>query len=496
MKSVLTILEGAGKGTSKPLTSALMIIGRSKNADIQVDDPLVSRRHIEIRVEADAVFVENKSTQGSTLNGKPLAGIVSLNPGDILEVGSTKMRFEEAPANAPSPKRAAMEAMEAEVDGTRIADPDMVPGAKRKDEPAGDETRAMADDHTRMMNAAELPNWVAQDKIEKKVAQRTAIPQIAMAVVVILVLLGLAYWYHSTHLSTAGETLTYKDNLYDFSIDRPLDWSKTADDTGIMGFGFGSDSGNNWGRVNIYTDKNEDFVNTGLTDGFNHYRDVLKKRYSGFDLLGRRKIGVHGATVIFYEFETSNSRGRGIYLLNDDTRIVVECVSASGIYSQNVPQFTAILQSFELGEYVEQQYIDFPLPTEAMQQLALSDPTGLSNQVDGHIQTAKTLYESSDVSPENLYKAIQEYRKAAQLSLAPPQPLPSYGAAADGLVEASKKFNHAIDQQRYQITSALKEGDKSRAYWEANKMMQMIPDKDDPNYQDAYQTLQSLPTPK
>ena len=52
MTGILTILEGAGKGTSKRLASSLMIVGRSKNADFQVEDPLVSRRHLEIRVEA------------------------------------------------------------------------------------------------------------------------------------------------------------------------------------------------------------------------------------------------------------------------------------------------------------------------------------------------------------------------------------------------------------------------------------------------------------
>jgi hypothetical protein len=39
-------------------------------------------------------------------------------------------------------------------------------------------------------------------------------------------------------------------------------------------------------------------------------------------------------------------------------------------------------------------------------------------------------------------------------------------------------------------------GDKARAYWEANKMMQMVPDKIDPAYQEAYKIIRSLPTPK
>ncbi len=80
--------------------------------------------------------------------------------------------------------------------------------------------------------------------------------------------------------------------------------------------------------------------------------------------------------------------------------------------------------------------------------------------------------------------------------MAPPQRLPAYDTAAEGLAEATKKFNRELDEQRFQITSALKEGDKRRAYWEANKMMQMVPDKTNPAYQEAYEILQTLPVPK
>lgn len=495
MKSVLTILEGAGKGTSKPLTSALMIVGRSKNADLMVDDPLVSRRHLEVRVESDAVFVENKSAQGSMLNGKPLTGIVSLNPGDVLEVGNTKMRFEEAPASSAPERRSAVQEMESEMDGTRLAGPEDLAAAQRKED-KGDETRAMVEDGTRMLNPNELPNWVGQEKIEKKVAARSEFPKMAVAAVALVLVIGAVIWYFVSHRGTAGATLTYKDNLYDFSIDRPVDWSKTAEDTGLMAFGVGSDSGNQWSRVNIYTDKNSDFATTGLTDGFNHYKDVLKKRYPSAELAGSRKINVNGANVVFYQFGTSAGSGMGIYVLNDNTRIVVECTGAPGVYKQLVPQYQAILKSFQLGDFVTQQYIDFPLPDEGMQQLALSNPSGLASQVDAAITSGKNFFNSSDVSPDNLYKAIQQFRTAAQLSLAPPQRLPAYDAAAEGLAEATRKFDHALEEQRFQITSALKQGDKTRAYWAANKMMQMVPDKTDPVYQEAYDTLQSLPVPK
>jgi hypothetical protein len=176
--------------------------------------------------------------------------------------------------------------------------------------------------------------------------------------------------------------------------------------------------------------------------------------------------------------------------------VVVECTAVSAVYQQDLQQFTAILKSFQMDQYVVQQFIDFPLPDEAMQQLALSDPSELSHDVDEHLSSAKILYDGRAVSPENLYKSIQEFRKALQLSLAPPNRLPAYNPAAGGLADATRTFNHALDEQRFQITSALKDGDKRSAYWEANKMMQMVPDKTDPAYQEAYSVLRSLPQPR
>src|SRR5664279_3776486 len=186
MNRFFTILEGEGKGLNKPLTSALMIVGRSKNADLQIEDALVSRRHLEVRVEADGVFVENKSTSGSVLNGKPLVGVVSLNPGDVLEIGHTKLRYDEAVAGpSPSGRPPSAEAMESEIDGTRIADENVELRHQRdKDAEA---------DGTRMLNPSELPNWVAQENKQKAGSSKRG-GLVVFVVIVLLALGGAAYW--------------------------------------------------------------------------------------------------------------------------------------------------------------------------------------------------------------------------------------------------------------------------------------------------------------
>ena len=48
--------------------------------------------------------------------GKPLVGVVSLNPGDVLEIGHTKLRYDEAAAVAsPAGRPSSAEAMESEI---------------------------------------------------------------------------------------------------------------------------------------------------------------------------------------------------------------------------------------------------------------------------------------------------------------------------------------------------------------------------------------------
>ena len=267
-----------------------------------------------------------------------------------------------------------------------------------------------------------------------------------------------------------------KDSLYGFSIEYPLDWSKTADETGLIGFGFGAEGDSAWGRVTIYTDKDPEYELTGLTDGFIQYQGTLKQRYKDkdFELIENKMI--NNPTIIavmFYRFSTPTLQGKGIYLLNADARIVVEFVSPHTCYQQYALESGSILQSFQLSNFAPQQFIDFPMPDEGMQQLALANPSDLSHQVDEHIQKGKMLLDNKDVSPNNLFDATQEYRNALQLAVAPPQRLPTYRSAAEGLVTATKLFNQALDQQRFEITSALKQGDRDRAYWEANKMMQI-----------------------
>jgi Protein of unknown function (DUF3662)/FHA domain len=70
-------------------------IGRSRQSDVVVDDPNVSRQHAEIRPRGGSwVLTDLGSTNGSVLNGRRIEGPEVLKPGDQIEIGTSSMTFE------------------------------------------------------------------------------------------------------------------------------------------------------------------------------------------------------------------------------------------------------------------------------------------------------------------------------------------------------------------------------------------------------------------
>jgi hypothetical protein len=70
-------------------------LGRSRQCDIVLNDPNVSRQHAEIRPRGGSwVITDLGSTNGSRINGRQLEGSEVVRPGDELELGSTSLRFE------------------------------------------------------------------------------------------------------------------------------------------------------------------------------------------------------------------------------------------------------------------------------------------------------------------------------------------------------------------------------------------------------------------
>jgi hypothetical protein len=72
-----------------------VVIGRSKDCDVQVSDPNVSRRHAEIRREGDAyLLLDLDSTNGVEVDGKRVKRL-ELRDGSRFTIGSTEVVFSE-----------------------------------------------------------------------------------------------------------------------------------------------------------------------------------------------------------------------------------------------------------------------------------------------------------------------------------------------------------------------------------------------------------------
>jgi len=82
-------------GTRHPLQPPGLVIGRGTEADLRINDPGISRRHAEIRVEGAGPsvrlqIVDLGSTNGIIVNGHKVRQ-AALQEGSRIEIGSTRM---------------------------------------------------------------------------------------------------------------------------------------------------------------------------------------------------------------------------------------------------------------------------------------------------------------------------------------------------------------------------------------------------------------------
>ena len=81
-------------GKRREIDTRRVVIGRSKDCDVQISDPNASRRHAELRQEGAAYWlIDLDSTNGSSVNGHRTARS-KLDSGDVITIGSTDLLFE------------------------------------------------------------------------------------------------------------------------------------------------------------------------------------------------------------------------------------------------------------------------------------------------------------------------------------------------------------------------------------------------------------------
>lgn len=87
------------EGRRYAINAQEITIGRSSEADIQVDDTGVSRRHTGIVRRGDTVFARDLgSTNGTFVNGSRISSDTELLDGSVVSLGHTRITFRLEPS--------------------------------------------------------------------------------------------------------------------------------------------------------------------------------------------------------------------------------------------------------------------------------------------------------------------------------------------------------------------------------------------------------------
>ena len=91
----LVVRQGAQTGTSFPLPPQATEIGRDETADISLQDPEMSRRHVRISWQEGRYILEDlNSTNGTFLNDTRVTATQRLSPGDKIRMGQYVLEFQ------------------------------------------------------------------------------------------------------------------------------------------------------------------------------------------------------------------------------------------------------------------------------------------------------------------------------------------------------------------------------------------------------------------
>ncbi|MFF4657722.1 FhaA domain-containing protein [Streptomyces sp. NPDC001381] len=82
-------------GTRHQISRATLVLGRSTEADVRIDDPGVSRRHCEIRTGSPSTIQDLGSTNGIVVDGQHTTR-ATLRDGSRIVVGSTTVIYRQA----------------------------------------------------------------------------------------------------------------------------------------------------------------------------------------------------------------------------------------------------------------------------------------------------------------------------------------------------------------------------------------------------------------
>src|SRR4051812_11647946 len=92
--SFLLVVAGESAGKLFPLNKPELVVGRSPNADIRINEKAVSHNHARLSMDNGTCTLRDlESTNGTFVNNELIAGPVRLRGGDAVGVGSTTFTY-------------------------------------------------------------------------------------------------------------------------------------------------------------------------------------------------------------------------------------------------------------------------------------------------------------------------------------------------------------------------------------------------------------------
>ncbi len=88
--------EGPAAGATLEITGEKVVIGREEGCDLRLDDPEISRRHVEVTLRGDGRYEVNDlgSRNGTIVDGERISGAVVLRGDEKIEIGDSVIKVE------------------------------------------------------------------------------------------------------------------------------------------------------------------------------------------------------------------------------------------------------------------------------------------------------------------------------------------------------------------------------------------------------------------
>ena len=100
----LRVVSGEGRGRALTIEAGhRVVVGRSKDCDVQLEDTALSRSHFAIQIEDGECQIEDLgSHNGTFVNGRRLRGSQGLCHLDLISVGRHQLAYLETPNLEPT----------------------------------------------------------------------------------------------------------------------------------------------------------------------------------------------------------------------------------------------------------------------------------------------------------------------------------------------------------------------------------------------------------